>query len=1195
MSVVRGTLLPFACAIVGVLVAFAPPSLAARGHKFASSFGAPCSATPCGTGQLKEPSGIAINESTGNVYVVDKGDSRVEYFSASGTYRGQFNGSGAGLNEGKLAGSGGLPNELATGEFSAPGAVAIDNVCALHKPQLTESTTPSCASLDPSNGDVYVADRGHNVVDKFTASGEYVGQITATPAGSFAPLYAVAVDSAGKVWTFETTAGGSTVADSFSSTLVNQYVTSSKALSGLGLPEAGFAVDSDNNLYPVLNFLFKGTNVVAKFNSSGEPLNPALARDSGTVPYGSEVLQVAIELSTNEAYVSDSQTVTRLASDGTEVEAFKAATVRAGGIGVNARTETIYVADVTADLVDIFGPAPPSAPTVESEAVSKVTAESAQLHADINPRGAPTEYAFEYGACSTPTTCPTSAYHVGPSVSLGGDFAVHAVVEELYGQAHTVYHYRVAAHNDNGSVVGPEHTFMTQTSGSGFALPDNRAWELVSPPSKHGAAIEPINEQGIIQAAASGDAITYNTNGSTAAEPQGNANNVQVLSKRGATGWESYDLAIPHQSATGHFAGEGYEYRYFSTDLSLAAVQPFGAFEPSLSSEASVQTAYLRQTECAASCYRPLVTSQPGHANVPPSTEFGAEGPCAAGSICGPEFVGGTPDLSHVVLESSVGLTAGTSGGLYEWANGQLTFVGAKGNARPFYAISNDGSRVVFNGVFEGQSGVLLMRDVVKGQTIRLDSPEKGVNPSGNVAPRFQFASADGSTVYFTDEQRLTSDSGATEGAPDLYECHIVEEAGTELCDLTDVTPLHESEPADVVGVSGASEDGARIYFVANGVQGSAAGAKPGSCSHLTSPAGATCNLYTAEAGHTELIAVLSGADRPDWQGLAASSSERDRTGITARVSPNGQWFAFMSERPLTGYENRDAANGRPDEEVYLFHTTSGVACASCNPTGARPTGVEYSKISTSNNGLAGGDKQWQSQQWLAASVPGWTPYRLGVSLYQSRYLSDSGRLFFNSSDALVPQDVNGTQDVYEYEPQGVGTCSESSPTFGTSSEGCVGLISSGGSAEESAFVDASETGSDVFFLTSAKLVAQDTDTSLDLYDAHECTTSSPCLASPAAANEEPCNSSTSCAGPVSAQSALGAPASTLMTGAGNLAPVPVTITKPHVLTPAQKLSKALKACKRKANKHKREACEKQARRTYRPARSTKTTRKRSK
>ena len=57
---------------------------------------------------------------------------------------------------------------------------------------------------------------------------------------------------------------------------------------------------------------------------------------------------------------------------------------------------------------------------------------------------------------------------------------------------------------------------------------------------------------------------------------------------------------------------------------------------------------------------------------------------------------------------------------------------------------------------------------------------------------------------------------------------------------------------------------------------------------------------------------------------------------------------------------------------------------------------------------------------WVASGVPGLEEFGQAASIYQPRYLSNSGRLFFDSNDALVPQDVNGTWDVYEYEPKGV-------------------------------------------------------------------------------------------------------------------------------------------------------------------------------
>jgi hypothetical protein len=62
-------------ALVLGLLALAAPALAARGHEFTGTIGTPCTAEPCGPGELKEPTAVAVNEATGDVYVVDKFDS----------------------------------------------------------------------------------------------------------------------------------------------------------------------------------------------------------------------------------------------------------------------------------------------------------------------------------------------------------------------------------------------------------------------------------------------------------------------------------------------------------------------------------------------------------------------------------------------------------------------------------------------------------------------------------------------------------------------------------------------------------------------------------------------------------------------------------------------------------------------------------------------------------------------------------------------------------------------------------------------------------------------------------------------------------------------------------------------------------------------------------------------------------------
>ncbi|HEY3865875.1 MAG TPA: hypothetical protein VGL54_07310 [Solirubrobacteraceae bacterium] len=837
---------------------------------------------------------------------------------------------------------------------------------------------------------------------------------------------------------------------------------------------------------------------------------------------------------------------------------------------------------------------------IDSESALNVTDESATLQTQINPQGNDTHAYFQYGttSCSAgPSACTELPSPPGFDVGSGESDQSESVY--LQGLApSTVYYYRVVASNALGIAYGAEHTFTTQGEGrEGFVLPDGRAYEMVSPPSKHGALINSITQQlGTIQASEKGDAIAYSAKGPIVADPPGNQLfNTEVLSVRGPEGWSSRDIAPSNETVTGAIVGRPNAYKLFSPDLSLGLVEPLGG--TSLSPEASEQTAYLRVNgACEATpekCYLPLVTA----ANVPLGTKFGE------GSGGGIEFEGASPDLSHVVLESPVPLTktmpVATKGGLYEWAAGQLQLVSvlpksAGGAPAPEpvlgglsredsrYAVSGDGSRIVWS-ENEGESRHLYMRDTTTQETVQLDAPAPGApeNHGEKHAPVFQTASSDGSKVFFTDAERLTASSTASgELFPheaDLYECEMVEGPGGLACDLRDLTvDEHAGEHADVQGlIPGVSEDGYFVYFVANGVL--ASGAAPGTCKGEVSGSDETCNLYVRHEGATTFIAALSGEDANDWKG--------DLANLTARVSPDGRYLAFMSDRSLTGYDNVDVNSGAADEEVFLYDAGSGrLVCASCNPSGERPVGVSHPAGALL---LLVDEPEIWGHRWLAGSIPGWTSYAVGQAVYQSRYLSDSGRLFFDSADALVPQDVNGKEDVYEYEPPGLGSCEASSATFSAASDGCVGLISSGNSDVESAFLDASASGDDVFFLTAAQLVSQDYDTAFDVYDAHVCSQGSPCVASPPVPPPA-CDTADSCkAAPSPQPEVFGPTGSATFAGAGNLASA---VAKPPVrakskvkaLTRAQKLTNALRACKGKHRKKRRRAsCEAQARKRY--------------
>ena len=1247
------------CAVAGGLLCFSAPALAQRLHAFNSSFGSE------GTepGQFKQPGALAVNDETGDVYVIDRGNARVEVFDAAGTYLSEFNG---GATPAKDFGW--------KSEGRGVGSIAVDNSTSLS---------------DPSRGDVYVVDADHSVVDKFTAGGVYIGQV-ALPAGQH-PV-SVAVDASGALWgeastsefhglngaagSIGSTQGADTFVDEFSdasdNALVREVVPTAPENHGTGryggAGVMGLAVDSEGNVYegycpnypacseqqsffnPAEELL--SLQIAAKFVSSG-----GLVSDEFDGEYATAL---ALDDSSNDLYVDNRSSIAAFSPAGSPIERFGSPQLGSGveeigptpygvgseGIAVNAATGTVYASDAVNQAVFVFtafvvpdvstgavsnlgetsatvngvvnpdgllvescvfeygttssygqeancsvAPGSGSAPVavganlsglerlttyhfrlkvsnvngtnvgqdatfltpepvgVSEEEVSDVSSTSALFSALVDPSGSETTFHFEYG--------PTVGYGESlpvPDGELGvGVSGVPVSVRPEDLLAGTTYHVRLVASNALGVVYGPDEVFTTQAAGVVFALPDGREWEMVSPPAKYGAGIEPLGGGGLggesfVEAAEDGGVISYTANGSIVPNPAGNPYPqipAQVLSRRGAGGWSTGEIALPRGNET---IGDDLtsEYRLFSSDLSSALVEPITTkFDRQLSPEATLGTPYLRDNETGS--YLPLVTAN----NVPAGTP-----PYDGIVVDQPHVLAATPDLSHVLLQSPYALAekakavshVDTEQNLYEWSGGRLQLVnvlpGGEAAASGFvggittegeepepcdirHAVSNDGSRVFWQEIGERHRahGPLYMRDTVTGQTVQVDAPASGVPSPPQFNAQFQVASADGSKVFFTEEEPLTSDSklppstGEPDGANDLYVYDTV--TGT-LTDLTGGGGASGSEPGDVQGeVLGASEEGNIVYFVASAVL--AEGAQAGQA-----------NLYVASAagsGWSErLVAVLSGEDSDDW--APDEESGYSESGMTSRVSPNGRFVAFMSDRSLTGYDNRDLNSGVPDEEVFLYDEATGghVVCASCNPTGERPTGILDKPHSSKITGrpLADLTSMWPSR-WLAALIPGWTTLRVSRERpYQQRYLSDEGRLFFDGFDALAAEATNGKANVYEYEPSGVGSCAQAG--------GCVGLISSGTSSEESVFMDASESGDDVFFLTASALVPQDVDDALDVYDAHVCSAAAPCVSVPV--SPPACSSGDACKAAPSPQPAVfGAPASATFSGAGNLPP----------------------------------------------------------
>ena len=354
--------------------------------------------------------------------------------------------------------------------------------------------------------------------------------------------------------------------------------------------------------------------------------------------------------------------------------------------------------------------------------------------------------------------------------------------------------------------------------------------------------------------------------------------------------------------------------------------------------------------------------------------------------------------------------------------------------------------------VNKGKAGVALKATLeCSGPSYPCTNPVSDLIPGINVT-RFLTASADGSRAI------VSVDVGSNEGG--LYEYAYDEGTGEG-----EVFEIAEEQ----LGVLGASSDLSSLYFASEEAIAETEN-EAGEAPEAGKP-----NLYLREVeGEDEAVSFIGELAKEDissgFFGTPSPVNTIPRDHI-ARVSPDGRRLSFVSASPAlaeqaAGYDNRDVESGKPDREVYLYDAESGeLVCASCNPSGARPQGANFAEV-----GVA---------LWTAAWIPGYQ-----AQLYGRRPMSSDGnRLFFNSVDPLALRDVNGAQDVYEWEAPGSGSCSESSPSFSSKNGGCVDLISTGQSPRDSEFVDASESGGDVFLRTESSLAPSDPGL-VDIYDA---------------------------------------------------------------------------------------------------------------
>ena len=797
--------------------------------------------------------------------------------------------------------------------------------------------------------------------------------------------------------------------------------------------------------------------------------------------------------------------------------------------------------------------APPESrpPTVEAPTTVSVNRTEAVVASAINPNGFPTQYFVQYIVNSQFEKNSPGDQFAGATVApLGGAGAgsgtspVASRVALLGLLPDEEYHYRfVASSHCNPAdeseiceVAGTErtlHTFRPEPEG----LPDGRAYELVSPPTKSGGEAFPISPKrgscgvdckpGIqagsfpVQTSPDGDAVAYM--GTPFSSTEGAAGPNEYVSRRTAGDWRTKTLSPVLQAPLGG--------RYVGLDEALTEAVLLQSGAATLSAEAPAGYFNAYTESAAGASFTPVVRDTPPNRS------------SAAFELV---FAGASVDYTKKFVEANDALTEATTtapaavdGGqnarnLYEETNGHLSLVNvlpgneatspgadfgaaveaAANSPLDFsHAISDDGSRVFWS----DKAGQVYVRE-----------DDERTREIPDHAGRFLTASADGGKVLLTDG-------------------HLFD------LELEESTDLTEGQ-GGFQGIAGQSEDLTEIYFVdvaaltpAGETNGNGEHAEAGRENLYAWAEGAPTFVATLLAGDGTVSGVHGGFQYGAWKQVPAKRS--------AEASGNGRWLAFQSSARLSRYndvgpcfEGFEPSKGSSAacDEVYLYDSqTNRLVCASCDRSGVAPIGPSLVPL-------------------LENAPPAFS---------QPRYLFDDGRLYFDTADSLVPGDANeGVEDVYELEQVGTGTCAHD--------EECVSLISAGQGAYDSNFLASDPTGKNVFFTTRDRLVAADRDGLDDLYDAREGggIPSQEEPASPPQCGGEACQTP-------SAPVATSSPGSLSFEGVGNLTPA-LTASKPTPksasLTRRQKLARALRACKHQ-RKNKRAACERLARKRYGP------------
>jgi hypothetical protein len=384
--------------LFAALVLLVTSAGAALLHPFESSFDA--SDSPAGSFQ---PDKVGIEQSTGDVYVIDKANNVLDKFDSSGNYLSQIAVDGWGAVPDLAVDNSATASEGNVAVAPEGGDVRVFDSSGTELFQIpaTGNTTPdgtfddNCGlAINPANGDIYVAEFGQQAIDRFDSTGTFISQVT------------------------------------------------------VGFGVCDIAVDTDGTIYAVeLN------SSLHKIDSAGTDLGVVDTTDGGPGA-------VNIDPSNRHVYFDRGNTFAEWDSGAANLLTVSGNGVLSGsgGIDVNGTSGKVYAANGA--TVAIFG-ANAIVPTVTTGAASNLTFNSATLNGTVNPDGVQvTDCHFDYGTTTAYELGSVPCAETPASIGSGSaDVPVHADVSSLTPE--TDYHFRLVSANANGANNGQDAPFTT--------------------------------------------------------------------------------------------------------------------------------------------------------------------------------------------------------------------------------------------------------------------------------------------------------------------------------------------------------------------------------------------------------------------------------------------------------------------------------------------------------------------------------------------------------------------------------------------------------------------------------------------------------------------------------------------------------------------------------------------------------------